>query len=304
MDFTVESLHTTEKKLNSEMVRLMKAVNVSSVADLKKSALNKLNKGPLVDFLENLVELFDNNLNLCKAAASSVDELKSKVMDSQNQLLKRQQEDLLSVKDTVQTEMKSWADVVKKSDKQTRQLTAKSVKEAVKAVNEEEERSKNLIVYGAQDDDESEWGYSCKVDKTTDTFTAICDQLECENVDVQHCTRIGEWRADRTRPIKVEFRTAADVETVLRKAHKLKASDEFKKVYLAPDRSAEERAAHSKLVNQMKELIKKNNRTLVAEKAEFRQTNVFKQFLLVHPLNQKPPSLETFSCPLQLIVIK
>ncbi|KAL5267611.1 hypothetical protein ACHWQZ_G004601, partial [Mnemiopsis leidyi] len=259
MDFTVESLHTTEKKLNSEMVRLMKAVNVSSVADLKKSALNKLNKGPLVDFLENLVELFDNNLNLCKAAASSVDELKSKVMDSQNQLLKRQQEDLLSVKDTVQTEMKSWADVVKKSDKQIRQLTAKSVKEAVKAVNKEEGRSKNLIVYGAQDDDESEWDYSCKVDKTTDTFTAICDQLECENVDVQQCTRIGEWKVDRTRPIKVEFRTAADVETVLRKAHKLKASDEFKKVYLAPDRSAEERAAHSKLVNQMKELIKKDN---------------------------------------------
>ncbi|KAL5249829.1 hypothetical protein ACHWQZ_G018601 [Mnemiopsis leidyi] len=200
MDFIVESLHTTEKKLNSEMVRLMKAVNLSSVADLKKSALNKLNK----------------------------------------------------VKETVQNEMKSWADVVKKSDKQTRQLTAKSVKEAVKAVNEEEERSKNLIVYGVQDDDESEWDYSCKVDKTTDTFTVICDQLKCENVDVQHCTRIGEWRAHRTRPIKVEFRTAADVETVLRKAHKLKASDEFKKVYLAPDRSTEERAAHSKLVNQMK----------------------------------------------------
>ena len=58
MDFSVESLHTTEKKMKSEMVRLMKAVNVSSVADLKKSALNKLNKGPLVDFLENLVELF------------------------------------------------------------------------------------------------------------------------------------------------------------------------------------------------------------------------------------------------------
>ena len=33
MDFTVESLHTTEKKLNSEMVRLMKAVNVSYVAE-------------------------------------------------------------------------------------------------------------------------------------------------------------------------------------------------------------------------------------------------------------------------------
>ncbi|KAL5266158.1 hypothetical protein ACHWQZ_G006719 [Mnemiopsis leidyi] len=117
MDFSVESLHTTEKKMKSEMVRLMKAANVSSVADLKKSALNKLNKGPLVDFLENLVELFDNSLDLCKAAASSVDEMKTKVMDTQNQLLIRQQEDLVSVKDTVQNEMKSWADVVKKSDK-------------------------------------------------------------------------------------------------------------------------------------------------------------------------------------------
>ncbi|KAL5257002.1 hypothetical protein ACHWQZ_G012057 [Mnemiopsis leidyi] len=86
----------------------------------------------------------------------------------QNQLLIRQQEDLASVKDTVQNEMKSLAEVVKKSDKQTRQLTAKSVKEAVKAVNEEEERSKNLIVYGAQDDNESEWGYSCKIDTTSD----------------------------------------------------------------------------------------------------------------------------------------
>ncbi|KAL5249822.1 hypothetical protein ACHWQZ_G018595 [Mnemiopsis leidyi] len=140
MDFSVGSLHTTEKEMKSEMVRLMKAVNVSSVADLKKSALNKLNKGPLVDFLENLVELFDNSLDLCKAAVSSVDEMKTKVMDTQNQLLIRQKEDLASVKDTVQIKMKSWADVVKKSDKQTRQLTAKSVKEAVKAVNEEEER--------------------------------------------------------------------------------------------------------------------------------------------------------------------
>ncbi|KAL5269456.1 hypothetical protein ACHWQZ_G003066 [Mnemiopsis leidyi] len=132
MDFTVESLHTTEKKLNSQT-------------------------GPFIDFLKNLVELFDSNFNMCKAAASSVNELKSKVIDSQNQLIIRQQEDLVSVKDTVQKKMKSWADVVRKSDKQTQQLTAKSVKEVDKAVNEEEERSKNLIVYGLQDDDKADW---------------------------------------------------------------------------------------------------------------------------------------------------
>ena len=58
-------------------------------------------------------------------------------MDSQNQLITRQQEELVSVKDTVQNDMKSWADFVRKSEKETRQLSTKSVKEAVKAVNEE-----------------------------------------------------------------------------------------------------------------------------------------------------------------------
>ena len=50
-----------------------------------------------------------------------------------------------------------------------------------------------------------------------------------------------------------------DVENILRKAHKLKSNEEFKTVYLAPDRTPEQRAAHSKLVNQMKELIKNDS---------------------------------------------
>ena len=256
MDFSVESLHAAEKKINSEIQGLMKAVNVSSVTDLKKSALNKLHKPPLVDFLSNIVELLDTSLSLCKAAASSVDEMKTKVMDSQKQLITRQQEELASVKDAVQNEMKSWADVVKKSEKQTRQLTTKSVKEAVKAVTEEGERSKNLIIYGAMDDEAAEMGFPIKYDGAKEAFTSICDEIECPDLEVEYCARIGEWKSDRTRPIKVRFRKAADVATMLRNASKLKSTEEFKKVYLAPDRTPEQRAAHSKLVNQMKELIK------------------------------------------------
>ena len=43
--------------------------------------------------------------------------------------------------------LESWAAVVKKNMTQRKVLTTKTVKEAVKAANEEEERSKNLIMY-------------------------------------------------------------------------------------------------------------------------------------------------------------
>ena len=36
---------------------------------------------------------------------------------------------------------------------------------------------------------------------------------------------------------------------------KLKANSELKSVYLSPDRTKEQRSAHGKLVNQMKEMI-------------------------------------------------
>ena len=88
-------------------------------------------------------------------------------MDSQNQLITRQQEELVSVKDTVQNDMKSWADFVRKSEKQTRQLLAKSVKEAVKAVNEEWEWSKNLNIYEVKDDEAAEMCLFIKFDGAT-----------------------------------------------------------------------------------------------------------------------------------------
>ena len=152
MDFSVNSLHSIEKKMKSEIARLMKATNVSSVADLNQKVLSdKLNKGPLSEYLSSFVKLLDSSLDLCKGAAGSIDEMKTKVMDTQSQLIDRKKEELGRVNETVKTELKSWVDIVKKDNKQNRQLTTKSVKEAVKTVNQEEERSRNLIIYGVKE---------------------------------------------------------------------------------------------------------------------------------------------------------
>ena len=61
-----------------------------------------------------------------------------------------------SVQKTVKSEMKSWADVIKKNSAQNNQLTTKTVKEAVRSVNEGEERSRNLIIYGVKETEEGE----------------------------------------------------------------------------------------------------------------------------------------------------
>ena len=68
--------------MKAELTRLLKATKVSSVADLTQSVLdNKLNKGPLSEYLSNFVKLIDSSVNLCKAAAGSIDEMKTKVQE-------------------------------------------------------------------------------------------------------------------------------------------------------------------------------------------------------------------------------
>jgi predicted transglutaminase-like protease len=46
---------------------------------------------------------------------------------------------------------------------------------------------------------------------------------------------------------------------ILKNAQKLKANSELKSVYLSPDRTKEQRSAHGKLVNQMKEIIARDS---------------------------------------------
>ena len=240
----------------------MKATKVSSVADLTQAVLdNKLNKGPLSEYLSNFVKLIESSMNLCKAAAGSIDEMKTKVLDTQTQLIECQKKEISSVKELVQAETKTWADLFKKNSNQVKLTTQKSVKDAIKAVNEEEERSRNVIIYGVKEEEnEDEEGTDdIKINPLPGQITMISKQIECSDIYVRNMDRIGKKTSGKVRPIKIELESSLDVASFLSNAHKLKASDDYKMVYLAPDRTAEQRAAHNKLVNRMKELIKEDS---------------------------------------------
>ena len=255
----MDLLHTVQKDIESEILKLMKAVSVSSPSDINHSSLNKLNKAPLQNFLVSIVSLYDKNVNLCKSAAVKCDQLQTEQIALQKQLLDSQNDQITSVQKTVQSEMKTWADVARKNVTQSKVLTAKTVKEAVRAVKEEEERSRNLIIYGVSEGEEGDWIYNdAKLDEVVKSVheATIADGLS-PNVD--NLYRLGKKVPDKTRPIKVVFKSSSDVDEILKNAFKLKANSELKSVYLSPDRTKEQRSAHGKLVNQMKEMIARDS---------------------------------------------
>ena len=57
----------------------------------------------------------------------------------------------------------------------------------------------------------------------------------------------------------MDFRSSSDLDEILKNAYKLKTNSELKSVYLSPDRTKEQRSAHSKLVIQMKEMITRDS---------------------------------------------
>ena len=107
-------------------------------------------------------------------------------------------------------------------------LLVKTAKQTVRSVNEEEERSRNLIIYGVKETKEGEDVLN------VDTLPAFIRSVKvnCEFPDLLEVCRIGEKVPEKTRPIKVQFESSSDVDIILRNAHKLKTNVDFKSVYL------------------------------------------------------------------------
>lgn len=240
--------------MKSEIQKILKSVNMSTTSEVNESVLMRLNENPLAKFVESLMNLIEKNMELCKSAAGKMDQLKSEKIADQKMLLDIQKGQVDSVKDTVKSEMKSWVDVVKKNTNQRngKQLTENSVKHAVRIVNEEERRSKNLMIYGC---DEKENEATIETIKTVkDVYSKLGVISMPQTVDIY---RVGKKEVGKSRPIKVEFSTPGDVDFALVHARNLRTSD-LKNVYLGPDRTKEQRAAHSKLVNEIKQMIQKD----------------------------------------------
>lgn len=129
---------------------------------------------------------------MLKSAANQIGELQSDQIQSQKSVIALQDELIMSkteqiaaVQSSVKTEMKSFADIVKKGSQNA--VTKQTIQRAVKTAVIESERNKNVVVYGLKE--------------TTGQNLEECFQrlvghiIICNNNKpvVKECCRIGIW---------------------------------------------------------------------------------------------------------------
>ena len=266
----MENVQKMDRDLNSVVKQIMRSCKVQSVDEVTHTLLMKpsaCSKDALASFVEKLLKLSTSSLELCQNAVVNVDRLKSERIEIQQTVIDLQQKQLShvrdavqsSVKDSVKTEISSWSDIVKKNMKSA-SVTASvaTVQKAVRSAVEENVRSNNFIIYGGEEEEPTEWnesGFENCIDFASGLFNEI---RAFPKPEILTATRIGsQKKPDKPRPIKVTLASPEAVKFVLSKASKLKTNNHkhWRCVYLAPDRSKEERAAYSKLTTELKQKI-------------------------------------------------
>jgi hypothetical protein len=189
---------------------------------------------------------------------SKVIENQDKVIALQDQLISSKEEQLAAFQSTVkaevagvqtavQTEIKSWSKAVQQQQStantaNVQYISPAKIKEAVKSAVEEDDRSRNILIFGKKEEDN---------ETVSDTVTTVFEDLN-EKPRVIECRRLGTISQGKCRPIKVKLSSSEAVLHILRNAKTLKTSSSNSNTYLAQDRTKEERAQHKDLVEMVK----------------------------------------------------
>ena len=245
-------LDDAEKKLN---------VNSRSELTSSKFLTSRITKETMSYMLSDARALLERQLDVMETFKDMIDLMKtealidkSKVIEAQEKLLECHDMQLKSVKlavestvqSSVQQEIKSYSEAVMKKSSET-VVTEKSLKSVVRSAIEDEDRSKNLIIFGLTEQDGE------KLD------SKVIDMLSDLNEKPRVSTsRIGLKRNDKPadnsgcRPVKVKLASSTIAHQILQKARNLRNLDKYKSVYICPDRSPENRAARRALVLELK----------------------------------------------------
>ena len=197
------------------------------------------------DFIELLdEEAMELKSNLI-ARQTHVIEAQKELIEAKNSQLQELSDSVVSsVGKTVQTQLQSYSDAVQVQAARNgsgNAINQSVLKTVVKNVVAEEDRSRNLIIYGLAEDEEENIG-----EKVEAVFSELSEKPKCE------ANRIGKVGQHRPRPVKVSVSNSSVVTQILTKCRNLRNIDRFKDVFISPDRTKEERDERRDLVKQLK----------------------------------------------------
>ena len=96
---------------------------------------------------------------------------------------------------------------------------------AVRDFTEGKDRSKNLLVFGLQEEDGGIVG-----ERVSELFWTLGEKPRPEEV-----LRLGKKSIGQHRPVMVKLRTSAAAAGVLKKSQGLRNSEKFRTVFISPD---------------------------------------------------------------------
>ena len=236
------------------MGNIIKSIGVESNDQISHSTLSKrelISKDTLCTWLDQICALLNECcIPLVECALpvyEECEELKtdkikdqSKIIELQEELISKKEEELKAVKDsvesTVKSEIKNYASVLTKTCAAA--LAQKKLTAAIKTVSEKEDRKRNVIIYGLKENDKEL--VSSKVEEV------LAEIDEKPIIIIKDCCRIGSVKEESIRPVKFTLSSSDMVQQVLRKARQLRLKYQYKSVYIFPDRTYEEREAFRK----------------------------------------------------------
>ena len=260
--FTGNIVHLIEETQEKFFEDLCHTANVEDSSQLTSEKLMKLNKSQLSGYLETICCLFDKfavrqirhlscekeDLELFKSdVESKLNSLKEEktadqktIIELQHKLIDSQEQQLQSVKTTIQTEMKSYSTVLRESSIETEKKVTAAIKKV--AVKQEDVRSNNLVVFGVKEEQEG---------TLTQNVLDILEHLD-EKPQISNCCQVGKQKEGSDRPIKFTVRSPEMVYQILKKTPLLKSVEGYNSIYISPDRSVEQQIAHRTLVEELK----------------------------------------------------
>ena len=242
--FLENIIHERDKVMNCirEETGLLGSGKVTS------AILNRrgVTKEKLCTWLESMLTILNNNaLPLLQKMVPKADRCETleteKIIDQntiiklQNEVIKKKEVEINSMRETMQntvkSEITSYATVLSKSCAAA--LAPNKISKAVKSAVDRDDRKKNVIIYGVSET-ESEV-VATKVEE-------VLSQLN-EKPMIKDCFRIGFKKPEAVRPIKFTVNISDMAIQILRRNFVLRSKENFRSVYVCPDRTAEERAA-------------------------------------------------------------
>ena len=207
------SVETFKKPVKSVLIKLLFSAYQTTSSHVRTFLVEI--KNDLEELKSDLIRSHSSS-TVIKLQAELL-EIKSKQLESVHSTVKT------TVQDTVQAGIITYSQAVSKA---APVLTEESLKKVVQNVVSEEDRTKNVLIFGFEETSEEDLSH-----EVGEMFHQIEEKPHFEAV------RVGKKSEEKIKPVKVSFGNSSTVHQILVKAKELRLIPRHKTVFISPDRS-------------------------------------------------------------------